>query len=111
MEMLIAFLFGFPGAFLSLLLSSVGIIKNKYWLILIGALLFSPFTYYLYGSPGILSSFVILLPLMQLGSALAVFRNKRTLAWLLLAPSILMVLWVVSVVLIYSSGITNGAVN
>ena len=107
--MLIAFLFGFPGAFFSLLLSSAGIIKEKFWLVIIGALFFSPFTYYLYGSPGILSNFVVLLLLLQFGSALAVFRKKRTLAWLLLAPSILLVLWVVSVVLIYSSGITDGA--
>ena len=42
MEMLIAFLFGFPGAFLSLLLSSVGIIKEKYWLVIIGAILLLP---------------------------------------------------------------------
>ncbi len=104
MEMLIAFLFGFPGAFLSLLLSSVGIIKNKYWLALIGALLFTPFTYYLYGAPAFFSGFVILLPLFQLGSALAVFKKKRTLAWLLLAPSIVMVLWILGVVLIYSYG-------
>ncbi len=109
MELLIAFLFGFPGAFLSLLLSVIGIIKEKYWLVIGGAILFLPFTYYLYGSPGILSNFVILLPLLQLGSALAVFKEKRTLAWLLLVPSMLMVLWVVSVVLIYSSGITDGA--
>lgn len=109
MEMLIAFLFGFPGAFLSLLLSSVGLIKEKYWLVIIGAILLLPFTYYLYGSPGIISNFVILLPLLQFGSALAVFKKKRTLAWLLLAPSILMVLWVLSVVLIYSSGVTDGA--
>ena len=109
MEILIAFLFGFPGAFLSLLLSSVGIIIEKFGLVIFGALLFLPFTYYLYGSPGLLSDFVILLPLLQFGSALAVFKKKRTLAWLLLAPSILMVLWVLSVVLIYSSGITDGA--
>jgi hypothetical protein len=109
MELLIAFLFGFPGAFLSLLFSAFGIIKEKYWLVIIGALLFSPFTYYLYGSPGVRSNFVILLPLLQLGSALAVVKKKGTLAWLLLAPSILMVLWVASIVLIYSSGITEGA--
>jgi len=109
MEMLIVFLFGFPGAFLSLLLSLVGILKEKYGFVIIGGILFLPFTYYLFGSPGILSNFVILLPLLQFGSALAVFKKKRTLAWLLLAPSILMALWVLSVVLIYSSGIIDGA--
>ncbi len=108
MEILAAFLFGFPGAFLSLLLSAFGIVKGKYVLVIIGAALFLPFTYYLYGSPGILSNFVILLPLLQFGSALAVFKKKRTQAWLLLTPSILIVLWVVSVVMIYSSGIADG---
>ena len=104
MEMLIAFLFGFPGAFLSLLVSAVGIAKNKYWLVLICALLFLPFTYYLYGSPAFFSGFVFLLPLLQFGSALAVFKKKRTLAWLLLTPSIVMVLWILGVVLIYTYG-------
>ena len=104
MEMLVAFLFGFPGAFLSLLVSAVGIAKNKYWLVLICALLFLPFTYYLYGSPAFFSGFVFLLPLLQFGSALAVFKKKRTLAWLLLAPSIVMVLWILGVVLIYTYG-------
>lgn len=101
MEILIVFLFGFPGAFLSLLLSAAGIVKDKYWLSFIGGLLFIPFTYYLYGSPGIFRGFVILLPLLQCGSALAIYKKKRTMAWLLLAPSILMVLWVLGVVLIY----------
>ncbi len=111
MDILIVFLFGFPGVFLSLLVSAVGILKDQYWLVLIGAFLFMPFTYYLNGSPGLRGGFVILLPLFQLGSTLAVYRKKRTLAWLLLAPSILMVFWVVSVVLIYSSGNTEGAIN
>jgi hypothetical protein len=110
-ETLIIFFFGFPGAFLSLLVSIIGIVQNKYWLVLIGVLLFLPFTYYLYGAPGILSKYVFLLPLLQFSSALAVYKKKRTLAWLLLAPSILMVFWVVSVVLIYSSGNTEGAIN
>ncbi len=110
MEMLIVFLFGFPGAFLSLLVSTVGIVKNKYWLVLIGALLFFPFTYYLDGSPAFFSGFVFLLPLLQFGSALSVFKNIRALAWLLLAPSIVMVLWILGVVLIYSYGSTGGVV-
>jgi len=42
-DTLIILLFGFPGAILSLLVSAIGIIKDKYWLPLIGALLFMPF--------------------------------------------------------------------
>lgn len=110
LDTMIAFLFGFPGAFLSLLASAIGIVKNKYWLSVIGALLFVPFTYYMYGSPGLLRGLVVLLPLFQIGSAAAVFQNKRTLAWFLLSPSILMVLWVLGVVLVYSFGIKEGIV-
>ena len=100
-DTLIILLFGFPCAILSLLVSAIGIIKDKYWLPLIGALLFMPFTYYLNGSPA-LGGIVMLLPLFQIGSAAAVFRKKRTLAWLLLMPAIFMVLWVVGVVIVYS---------
>lgn len=103
MELLIVFFFGFPGAFLSLVVSIIGVLKDKYKLALLGALLFLPFTYYLNGAPGS-RGFVLLLPLLQFGSALAVFQKKRTLASLLLTPSVLTVLWVLGVVLAYSFG-------
>jgi hypothetical protein len=94
-------LFGFPGALLSLLLSVIGVFKQKSWLVMIGAVLFIPFSYYLSGSPG-LAGLPLLLPGFQVGSAIAVREKNRVWAWLLLAPALLAVLWVAGVVLVYT---------
>lgn len=97
---IIVFFFGFPAAFLSLLVSVIGVLKEKYWLVLIGGVLFIPFAYYLSGSPGTYR-LPILLPLFQILSAAAVREKSRKWAWILLLPSFLAVLWVVAVALFY----------
>ena len=101
MDVFIVMLFGFPAAILSLLLSVIGVLTQKFWLVIIGAVLFAPFSYYLSGSPG-LAGLPILLPGFQVGSAVAVRENNRLWAWLLLVPAFLTVLWVAGVVLIYT---------
>jgi len=85
---------------LSLVLSVIGVWKDKFWLVLIGAVLFLPISYYLNGSPT-LSGLVILLPLFQVGSAAAVGEGNKRWAWLLLAPAFLMVIWFVAVIVLY----------
>ncbi|NWG05860.1 MAG: hypothetical protein HXY35_04130 [Chloroflexi bacterium] len=99
-QVFVVLLFGFPAVLVSLLLSVVGILKEKFWLVLIGAVLFIPFSYYLSGSPG-LYRLPILLPLFQIGSAVAVRAKKKSWAWLLLFPAFFASLWVVVVVLFY----------
>ena len=101
MDILIVMLFGFPAAILSILLSVIGVLTQKFWLVIIGAMLFAPFSYYLSGSPG-LAGLPILLPGFQVGSAVAVREKNRLWAWLLLVPAFLTVLWVAGVVLIYT---------
>ena len=100
MDIFIVILFGFPAAFASLLVSAIGIHKEKYWLVLIGAVLFIPFSYYLSGSPS-LHGFPIILQLFQLVSAAAVREKNRLFAWLLLLPAFLSTLLVVGAVLFY----------
>jgi hypothetical protein len=101
MDIFIVMLFGFPAAILSLLLCVIGVLTQKFWLVVIGAILFAPFSYYLSGSPG-LAGLPILLPGFQVGSAVAVREKNRLWAWLLLVPAFLTVLWVAGVVLIYT---------
>jgi hypothetical protein len=100
-DVLIVMLFGFPAALLSLLLSAIGVFKQKFWLVMIGAVLFIPFSYYLSGSPG-LAGLPILLPGFQVGSAIAVRERNQVWAWLLLAPPLFAVLWLAGVVLVYT---------
>ena len=99
-EMLVPLLFGFPAVFVSLLVSVIGVLKEKYWLVIIGAALFIPFSYYLSGSPGS-GGFPLLLPLFQVGSAAALYEKNKLWAWILLAPAFLASLWVIGLALLY----------
>jgi hypothetical protein len=100
-DILIPLLFGFPAAILSLLVSVVGVLTQKYWLVILGAVLFVPFSYYLSGAPG-LAGLPILLPGFQVGSAVAVRERNRLWAWLLLIPAFSVALWVAVVALSYN---------
>ena len=101
-DVLVVVIFGFPAATVSLLLSVIGILTEKFWLVVIGAVLFIPFSYYLSGSPG-LAGLPILLPGFQVGSAMAVREKSKLWAWLLLVPAFFAVLWVGGTVLIHTS--------
>src|SRR5689334_10979864 len=91
-EGLIIALFGFHGAFLSLVLSVIGILKNRALFLLLGMLLFLPFCYYLDGTPRFDGT--IVLSLFHLGAAYAVRRKWNWLAWILLIPSVVLILFV-----------------
>jgi hypothetical protein len=100
-DILVVMLFGFPAAILSILLSVIGVITEKVWLVIVAAVLFIPFSYYLSGSPD-WAGLPILLPGFQVGSAVAVREKSKLWAWLLLVPVFFAVLWVGTVVLLYT---------
>jgi hypothetical protein len=100
-EGLVLILFGFPAVGLSLLVSVLGILMEKPWLVIVGAILFAPFSYYLNGAPGSLG-LPIFLPLFQVGSAAAIREKKKRWAWLLLLPAFVVSLYVAGVVLFLS---------
>jgi hypothetical protein len=104
-DVLVMLVFGFPAVILSLLVSVIGVLKQKIWLVLLGAVLFAPFSYYLSGSPG-LAGLPILLPGFQVGSAVAVREKNTFWAWLLLLPAFFVVLWVGGLAL-FSNYIAN----
>jgi hypothetical protein len=85
---------------LSLIISVVGVLKDKFWLVILGAILFVPVTYYLNGSPNF-RGYAILLPLFQVISAAAVRERLKHWAWLLLLPAFLTVIWFLAVILLY----------
>jgi peptidoglycan/LPS O-acetylase OafA/YrhL len=98
-ETLIQIIFGWPFIALSLFISVMGNIYNRAWLALIGALLIIPFSYYLNGTPNF-SGFALLLPLFQAGAAWAVKEENETWSWLLLAPTVAVILWLILVAII-----------
>ncbi len=95
MEILMIALFGFPGALLSLIISVIGIIKNKYWFLLLGMFLFIPFCLYLDGTPNFHG--ITLLSLFHLAAAYAVRRNANWLAWIFLIPSMVLIIFILSI--------------
>lgn len=78
--------------------SIFGLIKNKAWLVLIGAILFLPFVYYFAGSPA--TRIIIALPFLHFGSAYALYKNNKMMAWSLFSPVIAFILFVIGIVLV-----------
>jgi hypothetical protein len=100
-DLFVVMVFGVPAVFVSLVLSLIGVWKNRFWLVILGAVLFIPFSYYLNGSPG-LRGFAILLPLFQMASAAAVREKNKVWAWVLLVPAFAASLWVLGIGLYYN---------
>lgn len=83
---------------LALALSIFGLIKNKTWFVLIGAVLFLPFVYYFAGSPN--TRIIIVLPFLHFGSAYALYKNNKMMAWSLFSPVVFFVLFVAGIILV-----------
>jgi hypothetical protein len=84
-NLLIPILFGLPVALVSFGACLFGLIKKRYWFLVIGAALTLPSSYYLSGIPGSYQ-LPLLLPLFLLGSAVAVYKNRMYFARLLFMP-------------------------
>jgi hypothetical protein len=93
-EALIQAIFGWPAVGISILLSVIGGILNKPWLLIASGIVCIPFTYYI--SNGFRSP-AILLPVFEFGAAYAITRHWKLMTWLLISPLIL-----VAVVLAYT---------
>lgn len=87
MDALVQIIFGWPAIITSIFLSIAGVLlKKPKWLIVAGFIGF-PFAAYLTAGsrlPG------LLLPIFQFGSAYAVKHQKTRIAWLLIAPMIIL---------------------
>jgi hypothetical protein len=84
-EILIQIIFGWPAIITSILLSVLGVWLTKPVLLVIAGIVCLPFTYYLSG----FRTPAVILPLFQFGSAYAVSRQKILIAWLLIAPIVI----------------------
>ena len=82
---LIQIIFGWPAIIISLLLSFLGLLLRRPWPLVAAGALAIPFSWVLGGYP-LLSLPAILLPLLQFLAAWALLREKKLLAWILLAP-------------------------
>ncbi len=93
-ETLVPIVFGWPAIMIAILLSIAGVWLKKPGLLIASAIVSVPFTYYV--SNGFRSP-LLLLPVFELGAAYALVRQSNKIAWLLIAP-----LLIVAAVLAYT---------
>jgi hypothetical protein len=92
MDELARFLFGWPAVLISLGLVIAGIQTRRVLLVVLAAILLTPFARYLGGAPGV-GWLALGLPFCLLASAYALYRNKNTLAWLCNLPVLVVCVW------------------
>ncbi len=92
-ELLIQIFFGWPAIITSIVLSIAGIWLKKPGFLVAAGFICIPFTYYLSG----FRTPALLLPFFQFSSGYAIRYQKPLLAWLLIAPLI-----VIAVLLAYA---------
>jgi hypothetical protein len=94
-NLLVQIIFGWPAIITSILLSIVGVWLKKPILLVVAGMVCIPFTYYLSG----FRTPAVILPLFQFGSAIAIARQKSLIAGLLVAPLILVAIFLAYAVL------------
>jgi hypothetical protein len=73
------------------------ILRRSWRWMLVSAVLYSPFAWYLNATPGFRGAWLILL--FHLAASVALMRGNRPTAWLLLAPSMVLSAWVALLVI------------
>jgi hypothetical protein len=91
LDFLLSLLVGWPAILATLIVATIGLIKNNYRYLLASAIMAFPFSWFLSGFP-IIRSPAFLLPLLLLGSSYLMFRGREMLAWLLAVPFFLAIL-------------------
>jgi ABC-type phosphate transport system permease subunit len=92
-DIFVQIIFGWPAIITAIILSITGVTLKKPVLLVIAGIVCTPFTYYV--SNGFRNP-ALLLPLFQFASAFAITRQRNGIAWLLIAPLV-----VVSTMLAY----------
>ena len=95
-DFLVQTIFGWPAIGISILLSVVGVILRKPWLLIVSGIVCIPFTYYI--SNGFRSP-AILLPVFEFIAAFAITRQWKLVTWLLISPLIVVALFLAYAVL------------
>lgn len=103
-EILVALFLGVGLVAVALTLSVFGILKDKYWLVIIGAILFTPFAYYLFGASSA-NGWMLVPPVLQILSAAAVYEKNKLWAWIMLAPSFIQVVLLIGVIVLSFFGV------
>jgi hypothetical protein len=95
-DTLVQIVFGWPAILTSILLSIAGVSLKKPGLLIAAGIVCIPFTFYV--SNGFRTP-LILLPVCELGAAYALMRGFNRIAWLLIAPLLIVAVFLAYTVL------------
>ena len=87
-------IFNWPLYMVALLVGFLGIGYREWGMVFLSAILIVPYTFVLNGIPPF-RGFALLLPILHVGSAVALKDDRVTLAYLLLAPTLIIRMWLV----------------
>ena len=101
LSILVTIFFGWPAVLASVIISGIGLFKNKYILVVMGAILAFPFSWFVSGFP-VVHSPVFLAPLLLFSAAFALSRKHEMIAWFLA------ILFYLFVFLLYIAAVAQG---
>jgi len=93
-----AVVFGWPAIGLAIVLSVLGIAKKRLTILVVSAVIATPFSFYLGTTPRV-GWLGFMIPVLLIGAGVAVRYRQVQIAWLLLVPVLVVVGWVASLVL------------
>ena len=98
LEMWPAIIFGWPAILGAIALSATGIIHGRPKLLIVGAVISLPFSFYLAGSP-VFGWLGFIMPSSLVASAIASYHHHSGIAWSLFAPFVAVSGWLALLVL------------
>ena len=96
-DFLVVITFGWPAIVVTIILAIIGLVRSDYRFLVAAAILAVPFSWFLSGFP-LVRSPVFILPVLLLGSAFAMYRDRQMIAWLLVIPYLLSIWLLVNAV-------------
>jgi hypothetical protein len=87
-DFLVVLTFGWPAIIATVILAIIGLVRSNHKFLVAAAILAVPFSWFLSGFPYVRSP-VFILPVLLLGAAFAMYRDRQMIAWLLVIPYLL----------------------
>ena len=98
LQMWPAIVFGWPAILLSIVLSAMGIVRNRPAWLVVAAILVLPISLYLVGSP-LIGWFALTVPLSLAAAGVSISYHQTKVAWVLLAPFVGVSSWLAMMVM------------
>jgi hypothetical protein len=94
LDFLLSLLVGWPAILIAVILTILGLVRNRYPFLYAAAIIAFPFSWFLSGLPRVSfpAILVIFVPTLLFGSSYAMSRGREMISWMLAIPFFLVVL-------------------